>query len=79
MAQTTPNDIPSNKSTVMNFKNEALSRYGVTMVQNGGFPDWRQYLSNMLISNVSMSKVKTLNYNKFGITSYIILIATKLN
>ena len=37
MAQTVPNDIPLNKSTVMNFKNEALSRYRVTMVQNGGF------------------------------------------
>ena len=34
---------PSKKSTVMNFKNEALWRYRVTMVQNGGFPDWRQY------------------------------------
>ena len=43
MAQTVPNDIPSKKSTVMNFKYEALLRYMVTMVQNGGFPDWRQY------------------------------------
>ena len=30
---------PSNKSTVMNFKNEALWKYRVAMVQNGGFPD----------------------------------------
>ena len=37
---------PSNKSTVMNFKNEALWRYRVTIVQNGGFPEWRQYFTS---------------------------------
>ena len=69
---------PSNKSTVMNFKNEALWRYRVTMVQNGGFPV-ETILSNMLISNMSMSKVQTFNYNKLSIILKHILFSLQQN
>ena len=56
---------PSNKSTGISFKSEALQRYRVKMVQNGAdFPGVRQ---DFHISNVSSSKVMTTNYVKLGI------------
>ena len=48
------------------------------MVQNGGFPV-ETILSNMLISNMSMSKVQTFNYNKLSIILKHILFSLQQN